>query len=312
MISNPEGTIALSSVGHRDHDNVWMYEAATGRAQVIPLRSGAHLVSLHTSGSSYFAALQEFENEHQVEVTVRGFDAPAKVIASAWLGPEGSKLEGDRSVWQKVPTLYVASLQFGEWQDFVLLGVSVGTGRMVAQKLEWYDSRYNKEYQSVLHVLELPGDNSALISVQRSSRVILHDRETGRARAAIELAGRGEASQLRLGSLDGEIWVKDYDTIVVLERGSWRILRSARLQEGGDGKVARFVGDFALAPDKKLCLVARPISGDVIAIDEATLQIRGRATTGRQPIEVVMLQGGEIVARDWKTGELLLGRMEDC
>jgi len=31
---------------------------------------------------------------------------------------------------------------------------------------------------------------------------------------------------------------------------------------------------------------------------------------GRQPLEAVALPGGKIVARDWKTGDLLLGTLE--
>lgn len=97
--------------------------------------------------------------------------------------------------------------------------------------------------------------------------------------------------------------------MVVLERDGWRIARHARLQKAPVG-TAQFIGDYSFAPDEQICAVARPFSGDVVGIDVETLKITHSARLGRQPLEVVAIGRGEVVARDWKTGDLLRGRLE--
>ena len=105
------------------------------------------------------------------------------------------------------------------------------------------------------------------------------------------------------------MWARDYDTLVVIGTADWQVLRSARLQNAFTG-TQQFIGDFAFAPDQALCAVARPFRGDVVAVDLASLKIKSFAKLGRQPLEAVALPGGKIVARDWKSGDLLLGALE--
>jgi hypothetical protein len=57
-------------------------------------------------------------------------------------------------------------------------------------------------------------------------------------------------------------------------------------------------------------VVARPFSADVVGVDVATLKITQSAKLGRQPLELVALPDGEVIARDWKTGDLLRGRLK--
>ena len=147
------------------------------------------------------------------------------------------------------------------------------------------------------------------MSVQRSSELVLHDLQTGAKRRSISLAGRGGNPALQLRRDGAEVWASDYDTLLVLDRQRWKILRRARLQRAAAG-TQQFIGDYSFTPDEELCVVARPFSGDVVGIDAATLRIRSSATLGRQPLEVTTWSGGEIVARDWKTGDVLRGRLE--
>jgi hypothetical protein len=53
-----------------------------------------------------------------------------------------------------------------------------------------------------------------------------------------------------------------------------------------------------------------PFSGDVVGIDAVTLKIKRVVKLGRQPLEVMALPHGEVMARDWKTGEVLHGKLE--
>jgi len=89
---------------------------------------------------------------------------------------------------------------------------------------------------------------------------------------------------------------------VVIDPASWRVLRKKRLQSGG-----QFFGDYSFSADGT-CWVARPYSGDVIELNER-LGTERVSKLGRQPHEAIALPNGDIVARDWKTGDLLTGRM---
>lgn len=89
----------------------------------------------------------------------------------------------------------------------------------------------------------------------------------------------------------------------------WLVKRSSRLQAAVAG-TQKFIGDFSFVPGQGLCAVARPSSGDIVGVDVRTLEIVGSAKVGGQPLEVVALPSGEMVARDWKTGALLRGALE--
>lgn len=308
MISDPEGTTLLSSMGWVDHDALWRFDVAGGTAETVPLSTGARYSSLHCAGSSRFAVAHHFDGR-RFEVSVRSFSAPSVVLARAVKADGETSVAGDASAWTDVPRLYVEHLAFAPWHDFVLLRVSASTSTLEVQRLAWYDGSYDKGYQGVIGVLELPEAGCALVSVQRSSRLILHDLETGMQRRSIELCGRGGNPRLELRNSRTELWASDYDTLAVIRTDNWQIQRRSRLQ-GAVAGTQQFIGDFSFAPDQELCAVARPFSGDVVGIDLGTLKIKRAAKVGRQPLEVAALRGGEVVARDWKTGDLLRGTLE--
>ena len=307
MISNPERTTLISSVGWVDHDALWRFDVPAASTECLALGSGARYVSLHSSGSGRFSVGHHFDGA-RFELTVHSFSNPGHVLSRATVKDDEKKLVGDASAWGEVPLLYVEYLGFAPWRDFVLLKISPSTGQIEVQRLEWYDETYDKDYQGVIDVLELPGENSALVSVQRSSLLILHDLETGMKKGALDLGGRGGNPKLQFRNVGKEIWASDYDTLVVIQRKDWRILRSARLQRA-DAGTQQFIGDYSFAPDEDICVVARPFSGDVVGIDAATLKIKRSAKLGRQPLELAALGRGEVVARDWKTGDVLRGKL---
>jgi hypothetical protein len=294
----------MSSVGWVDHDVFWRVGIGASRPEKIAVGSGARCLTLRSSGSDWFSVGHHFDGT-RFELTVHSFEDPAMVLSRATVRDGHKELAGDLSSWEKVPLLYVTYLRFEPWRDFVLLRILPSTGQIKVQRLEWYDNTYDKGYQGVLDVLELPDENVALISVQRSSRLILHDLDSGMQRGTVELAGRGGNPHCQLDTAGKEIWATDYDTIVILERSDRRVLRRARLQES-----RQFIGNFSFAPDQDVCVVARPFSGDVVGIDKATLRIRSAAKLGQQPLDVGALCRGEVIARDWKTGDFLRGKLK--
>jgi hypothetical protein len=159
----------------------------------------------------------------------------------------------------------------------------------------------------VLHLPTSDEQNLALVSVQRSSRLVLHDLDTGKARRLIDLADRGGNPMMKLHSANNELWATDYDTLVVLDTRDWHVQRQRRLQDAAAG-TQQFIGDFAFAPDGR-CVIARPFSGDVVAVSDDSLKVVKKAKLGHEPLEVAPLTSGRIVARDWKTGALLCGNL---
>jgi hypothetical protein len=307
MITNPAGTIVVSSVGWVEKDALWVLDPSSGWPETIPLDTGAMWASLHSSGTDRFAVAHHFDGQH-LEISVRSFAAPRAVLAWAVVADGGSRLHGDAAAWSDVPRLYVEHLAFAPWEDSVLVSVTPAAGRVDVQRLEWYDRSFDKDYQGVLGVVVLPDAETALISVQRSSRLVVHDLHTGQRRRFVDLGDHVCNPLLELRNGGAELWTIDYDTLLVLRTADWKVLRKARLQRAPAGTQA-FLGHLAFAPDQDLCVVARPFSGDVVAVEPARLRIERVASLGHEPLEVTALHGGAIVARDWRTGALLTGTL---
>ncbi|MBI2116023.1 MAG: hypothetical protein HYT85_13180 [candidate division NC10 bacterium] len=307
MISNADRTILISSLGWVDHDTLWRFDVPTARVERFPLGSGAQYLSLHSSAADRFVVSHHFDGG-RFELTVRPFSDPSQVLARATVTRVERGLVGDSAAWNGVPRLYVGYLSFAPWNDFVLFMVSPSSGQVEVQRLEWYDDSYDKGYQAVVDVLEVPGERAALVSVQRSSQLILHDLATGRKIGIVELGARGGNPQLQYRSSAQEIWASDYDTIAVIAQKDWRVIRSVRLQDAALG-TQQFIGNYSFAADEASCVVARPFSGDVVEIVSSTLKIKRKAKLGRQPLEGICLPGGKVVARDWKTGDVLHGTL---
>jgi len=307
MISNPDRTTLISSLGWVDHDALWRLDVASGRLDRIALGSGARHLSLRAFGESRFCVSHRFDGK-RFELTVHSFSDPAAVLARATVQDGGQRFEGDIAAWDGVPNLHVAHLAFAPWNDDVLLRIVPSSGRIEIHRLAWYDKSYDKLYQGIVDVLELPGNSLALVSVQRSSRLIVHDLTSGASKGFIDLAGRAGNPSLQLGCAGEAIWTIDYDTLVVIRTRDHRVLRKKRLQSAWSG-TQQFVGELTIAAEERLCMVARPFSGDVIGVDMASFGIKATARLGRQPLEAILLPGSEVVARDWKTGDLLRGTL---
>lgn len=295
MIASPDATVVISSLGWVEGDAIWCFDTASRKPRVIPQNTGARYSSIHSSGSERFVVVHHFDGA-KFMASVSLFSAPELTVSSAGYENGRQSTGGNLNAWDGLPRLFVEYLG-APFNDHVL--VRIECGYVHIQRLEWYDSSYDKGYQGVIAVMELPDPRYALISVQRCSELVLHDLETGQAKAKLALGGSLGNPQLTLRGT--EIWASDYDTIAVVDASTWRLLRKKRLQRGG-----QFISDYSFAGDGTCC-IARPFSGDVIAVDER-LTIQKVAKLGRQPHEAVALPNGDVIARDWKTGDLQTGR----
>ena len=311
MILSPDATTSLSSLGWIEHDALWRLDVGRNTIDTIPMATGARYASLHrVPGSPRFVVAHHFDGS-RFELSVRDYRAPETILAAALLEPGAIRLTGDAAAWAGVPLLYVEYLAFPPLDDFVLLKVQPSAGAIAIQPLLWFDDSYDKAYQGVVGVLQLPDPDVALIAVQRSSRLILHDLRTGAALRSINLGGGyGGNPRMEIRDEGREVWANAYDTVAVVQVGNWQVRRRAWLQEA-DGTTQLFVGDYAFVPDADLCVVARPFSRDIVALDARTLKVVATVQVDGQPMEVAALPGGDVVAREWKTGVLLTGSLRD-
>ena len=306
MIADSKRTIAVSSLGWVDHGALWVYRHDGETIDSAPL-SDAKYLSLHAGRNDCFAVVHHYEKE-RVEVTAHRFSRLDEPEGRVVVAGNEAHFAGETRVWREVAHHYVAYVRGPLWSDFALIALYPDEDRIELQTFEWYGDQYDKGYQGIVGVTEVPGSPLVIVSVQRDSRPILYDPVSRLKRGEITLASRGGNPTLCFREGANELWADDYDTVLKLDGTTFSLLASRRLQ-GSPAGTAQFIGGFSFDASRALCLVARPFSGDVVAIDSRTLKTRYRCRTGAQPLEATMFGDDLVVARDWKTGAILKGRM---
>jgi hypothetical protein len=295
-------------MGWIDHGDLWVFDVSGRSAHRVPLGSGAKYLVPYLGIEGRFSVVHQFDGS-RFEVTVHAFSDPARALARATVTASGREFTGDALEWARVPRLYIADLTLPGFQDCSLFRIDHAHHAVDIERLGWYDERFDKGYQGILSVTEVPEDALAIFSIQRSSELVLHDLSSGSQRGVVRLSGRAGNPLLRFRTRAPELWVSDYDTIVKVERSTWRVKDACKLQGAAAG-TRQFIGDFEFDSDETMCAVARPFSGDVVALDPATMKVRWRAEVGRQPLELATLRDRCVVARDWKTGDTLWGELK--
>ena len=175
--------------------------------------------------------------------------------------------------------------------------------------MDWYDDKtYDKGYQGLASLAEVPGTQLLMISVQRDSNLVLYDPGLKTVVRKVSLAGRSGNPSMYFCRYSNELWASDYDTLVRVETESWKVNGSILIQGAVPG-TQEFMGDFIFEKHERMCLAARPFSGDVIVLELTSLQKRQSIKLGQQPLTLALMADGEVLARDWKTGSLLRGQL---
>ena len=303
MLTDAAGTVAVSNLGWVDHGSLWTFHASDRRSTVLPIGDASHL-TLHPGMEGHFSVVQHANT--RVTIAVHHFADVGRALAAATIGPEGTSFSGDEFAWRYVPSNYTAFLQRPVTSDFVLIRLNAPRQQAHVHPFEWFnDTDYDKGYQGIVGVTEVPGEELLLVSVQRDSRLVLYDPHERVKRGSIKLAGRGGNPDLFFRRRAAELWAVDYDTVLKIEPESWRAITSRRLQDSDLSGSAQFVGSLWFNAEETICVVARPFSGDVVALDPADLTIKAVVPIGGQPLEAVILASGHVIARDWQTGKLL-------
>jgi hypothetical protein len=308
MLTNTSESIVISNFGWVDRGGLWTYRVSEQQERHVTFGEAHHL-TLYAGTDDHFSVVHHNDGT-RVEISVHRFDDVSMALGRAVVEAEGSSVSGSASAWAHVPTNYAAYYKGPETADFVLIRVDPVNQRVSLQQFNWYtDKDYDKGFQGVVGVTEIPGDSRLLISVQRDSRLVLYDPIAQRKRRLIELAGRGSVRALFFTSRTKTLWAQDHDTIVKLDPRHFRILSSHRIGATDGPSFGQLVGSFWLNRDETMCVVPRPHAGDVVALDPIDLKIQSRCTTGHQPLAAVALATGSVIARDWQTGSLLRGQL---
>jgi len=114
---------------------------------------------------------------------------------------------------------------------------------------------------------------------------------------------------LRFTRQTRELWADDYDTLLRINTSDWTVTDRLLLQGPSVG-CRQFIGAYSFNQDESLCAVARPFSGDVVALNTKKFKITHTCNLGHQPLLVALLANGTIYGRDWKTGTLLKGQLK--
>lgn len=316
MLSNSDGSIVLSNLGWVDEGGLWVFNRDS-RKFSIKLRSKAQWLSLIRGVENHFAVIQHYENG-EIKISIHAFQNISEPLASASFTGEDVVFAGDKAAWSYAPHYFTAFVNLGTIPSFAMIYIDGRSESHNIDTLDWYDDSYDKLYQGISGVTEIPNSRYVLISVQRDSNPVLYDPLEKRIVRKVGLPGPGPFGNPRFYVREavGELWAENYDTLVRLRLESLEVLDHVRIQgpppntsSKWRGRSRQFVGDFAFTADEALCLVPRPFLGDVVGVDTATLKITHRCLTGEQPIEVGSTGGNAYVARDWQTGKLITGEL---
>ena len=295
----------VSSLGWVDRGGLWVYSDRGPSVRSIRL-GAANYLSLRAGTDDHFAVVHHGEG-HVGEITVHRFPEVEQVLARAVIGAGDGMLSGDVDAFARVPRYYTGLLTTPSWADFGLITIDVPEGRVLLSPFPWFDDdSYDKMYQGIVGVAEIPDSPLLLISVQRTSTVVIHDPATSRKMGEVKVGDGGGNPALYFRRTAPELWADDYDTLVRLDAATWRVLDRRRLQDADSG-TRQFIGQFTIDAAEELCAVARPFSRDVVGVDVKTFEVRLVASMAGQPLEVAMLAGNRVIARDWKSGALLTG-----
>ncbi len=312
----------VSSLGWVEHASLHVVDTESGQVHQTPL-GDADYVSVHPGTADVFSVVHHYRGGNQVRITTHRFEHPELPLAEVTLngleevGP--SAFTGGSEIWKLVRSGYVAfygaSLQTREYSLIVIDPIRL---QARVQRFGWFDHKFDHGYEAPTDATPVPpayygtvpAETSLYaVAVQRVSKIFLYAPESDTLYQELELAGGRGGHTPIFRKTEPQAWLTDYNILLCLDPRNWTVVNSEPLQGSVNG-VGMFIGDITLTSDESRCIVPRPGSGDVVAVDTSTFKVVGRATLGDQPLEAVALRDGRVIARDWKTGKLLRGELQ--
>lgn len=312
----------VSSLGWVEHAALHIVDTESGQAREAPIGE-ADYVSVHPGTQGTFSVVHHYRGGSQVQITAHRFEHPELPLAEVTLngleevGP--SAFTGDSEIWKLVRSGYVAfygaSLQTHEYRLIVIDPIRL---QARVQRFGWFDHKFDHGYEAPTDATPVPfpyygtvpAENSLYaVAVQRVSKIFLYAPESDTLYQEVKLAGGRGGHAPIFRKTEPQAWLTDYNVLLCLDPRNWTVVHSEPLQGSVNG-AGMFIGEINITSDESRCIVPRPGSGDVVAVDTSTFELVGRATLGDQPLEAVALRDGRVIARDWKTGKLLRGELQ--
>jgi hypothetical protein len=307
MILSESEDFIFSSLGWVDGGTVWVLDTIAGKATSVHIGK-ARFVTLHKGQNNHFSVAHNY-NDDKFEVSVHRADRMMTEVGRFAVSSGGIQFTNDIGPWSNVPKYYISYFDYEGIKDYWLCCLTPQSGDATLIRFDWYDDKYDKGYQGVVGVVEVPDSELVLVSIQRDSSPVLFQPNEQRVVQLVRLDDRRGNPKLQFNRDGTDLWADDYDTVLKLDRKTWSVKNKAQVQEDNNGTKS-FIGTYWLNCDETFCVVPRPFSGDIVALDVETFRIKYRCQTGRQPLEAVMLKDNRVFGRDWKSGEPLTGKME--
>jgi hypothetical protein len=303
MLMDAAERCIVSSIGFLDHGSLVVWDTVTGSRTVLPVDDSQHL-RLHGGEDDYFAV--SHHHDGHFHVTARHFSQPDTVLGTLWF-PEllTAELDGDPAVWERLPHLYGGRDSRAGEVDDIVVRVRLGGARCEAQLMDWR-SEYDLMYQGMRNPVDARRDELVLIPVQRSARVVIYDWAAQAVVGHIPLPGGYSGNPTLRWRTPTELWADNYWSLAAISGNDWSVRIDRRLEPS-----RAFIGSWSFSQDLTTVTVARPRSGDVLALNCATLESVARVDLGGEPLEAIALSNGRVFARDWKSGDPLTGRLRD-
>jgi hypothetical protein len=311
MLANASGTQAVSYLGGIDAGSFWICGENDPAASIIQVATAPSL-TLHDGADDFFGVswqssptdfcLQVHRHADPSKASCQLRVSVPENLATSRDDRDNSKpeIQGDPVGLKFLPRAFVL------WGGGLprLLIVDQDLEYVQVMPLNWFETQYDKQFQSIQSVIEISGSRELVISVQRSSRLIVFDPVTNSIARKVELADRHGNPRLLYRRKFQQIWASDYDTLVCLDVHAWTTVGTLCLQENSPEGARQFIGMHSFTNNEERCIVARPYSSDVVIINPDNFSLEKRVFTGKQPFDATVL-AHHVVARDWKTGSLL-------
>jgi len=299
MIFDPMAQIVVGNMGWVDKGALWIFDLEKQAARLVPI-PGARFLSLHAGTNGIFRVVHHHSPDQAI--SIRALREPEVELASIRFDRGHAHFLGQSELWRLVEP---AVIMKSDRQTRLLL-IDALRQRTVDLDLSWFtNASYDLGYQDLVDGITI-ADDRVLVSVQRSSDLVVIDSQLNRRIGSIRLAGGRGNPRLQRHSV-GVLLASDYDTLCRLDARSLSLLKAVQLQEPA-ATGAQFIGDYDIGPSTGV--VARPFHGDVLLVDSDSFDVLGRAMIGDQPLAICRLSESRFVTRDWKTGAVAMGEFD--
>lgn len=286
-------------MGWIDKGALWSFDLQTQTETRIVVDGSKYLTL--SAGANGLFRLVHHESPDEA-ISIRRVQEPALELASVRFNKNEMTFSGDFGLWRHVDPAVIINTG----SETKLLLIDALQQRVIDLDLTWYTSaNYDLMYQGLTDCISLEAIDRVVVSVQRSSKLVIIDPKRNERVGSIDLGDRYGNPKLRRRT-PSDFLASDYDTLCRVDSHSLAVLNTARLQGASAPYERQFIGDYDIGVAN--CAVARPFSGDVLLVAPDDFKVLGRAPIGGEPHAVCLISESDVLTRDWKTGRVAIGQ----